>query len=166
MRKRTTVFTGLAGMVLLGLYQDAAYHLRAKGAGQRREDRRVHERERRPMDTNHVLPDQTVIVTEGSDCGGRPAAKIKVPEGATIVDSKGKFLMPGLAEMHGHIPPPTQPKGVCRQRAVSVRGGGHRDGARHAGRAGTAGTARSRRSAARSSRRSSISPVRRSPRNP
>ena len=33
-----------------------------------------------------------------------------MPEGATTIDGQGKFLMPGLAEMHGHIPPPTAPR--------------------------------------------------------
>jgi imidazolonepropionase-like amidohydrolase len=29
---------------------------------------------------------------------------VKVPDGAVRVDGKGKFLLPGLAEMHAHIP--------------------------------------------------------------
>jgi imidazolonepropionase-like amidohydrolase len=39
-----------------------------------------------------------------------PASKVKVPRDAARVDGKGKYLMPGLAEMHGHIPPPQAPK--------------------------------------------------------
>jgi imidazolonepropionase-like amidohydrolase len=39
-----------------------------------------------------------------------PASKVKVPAGAVRVDGRGKYLMPGLAEMHGHIPPPQAPK--------------------------------------------------------
>ena len=34
-----------------------------------------------------------------------PADKATVPEGAVRIDGKGKFLMPGLGEMHGHNPP-------------------------------------------------------------
>jgi cytosine/adenosine deaminase-related metal-dependent hydrolase len=33
-----------------------------------------------------------------------PSGKVTVPAGATRVDGKGKFLIPGLAEMHAHIP--------------------------------------------------------------
>src|SRR6185436_11605684 len=32
-------------------------------------------------------------------------ADVRVPAGATLVDGTGKFLIPGLAEMHAHIPP-------------------------------------------------------------
>ncbi|HBQ60761.1 MAG TPA: amidohydrolase, partial [Balneolaceae bacterium] len=31
--------------------------------------------------------------------------EIELPSGATIIDGSGKYLMPGLAEMHGHVPP-------------------------------------------------------------
>lgn len=38
-----------------------------------------------------------------------PASQVSVPEEATIIDGSGKYLIPGLGEMHGHIPPPTAP---------------------------------------------------------
>jgi cytosine/adenosine deaminase-related metal-dependent hydrolase len=38
-----------------------------------------------------------------------PAASVAVPAGARRVDGRGKWLVPGLAEMHGHVPPPTAP---------------------------------------------------------
>jgi imidazolonepropionase-like amidohydrolase len=55
-----------------------------------------------PMDRETVLRDQTVIVENGrvTYVGGRRAA----PAGATSVDARGKFLMPGLAEFHAHVP--------------------------------------------------------------
>ena len=34
-----------------------------------------------------------------------PAGRTAVPAGATTIDGRGKFLMPGLAEMHAHVPP-------------------------------------------------------------
>jgi imidazolonepropionase-like amidohydrolase len=34
---------------------------------------------------------------------------VRVPYGARLVDGSGKYLMPGLAEMHGHVPPPNAP---------------------------------------------------------
>jgi imidazolonepropionase-like amidohydrolase len=109
MLKSKTVFTCLAGIVLLGLYQDAAHHLRAQGAGAPAATATVAFTNVNvvPMDKNRVLGDHTVIVTKDRITAVGPAGKTKVPEGATRVDGKGKFLMPGLAEMHGHIPPLT-----------------------------------------------------------
>jgi imidazolonepropionase-like amidohydrolase len=63
-----------------------------------------------PMTKETVLANHTVIVTGDRITAVGPAKTTRVPEGATRVNGQGKFLMPGLAEMHGHIPPPTQPK--------------------------------------------------------
>jgi imidazolonepropionase-like amidohydrolase len=63
-----------------------------------------------PGDRERVLEGQTVIVRDGRIAEIGPANKIKVPEGAARIDGIGKYLMPGLAEMHGHIPPPQAPK--------------------------------------------------------
>jgi imidazolonepropionase-like amidohydrolase len=63
-----------------------------------------------PMDRERVIENQTVIVREGRITEIGPANKIKVPDGATRIDGSGKYLMPGLAEMHGHVPPPSAPK--------------------------------------------------------
>ena len=57
-----------------------------------------------------MLENQTVIVRDGRIAEIGSAGKIKVPDGATRIDGAGKYLMPGLAEMHGHIPPPDAPK--------------------------------------------------------
>jgi imidazolonepropionase-like amidohydrolase len=57
-----------------------------------------------PMDKEAVVADQTVVVHDGRIESIAPAAKAQVPAGAARVDGKGKFLMPGLAEMHAHIP--------------------------------------------------------------
>ena len=59
-----------------------------------------------PMDSNRVLENHTVVVTKDRIVAVGPADATKVPEGATRVDGKGKYLMPGLAEMHGHVPSP------------------------------------------------------------
>lgn len=63
-----------------------------------------------PMDRERVIENQTVIVRNGRIAEIGPANKVKVPDGATRVEGAGKYLMPGLAEMHGHIPPPNAPK--------------------------------------------------------
>jgi imidazolonepropionase-like amidohydrolase len=57
-----------------------------------------------PMNRNQVLGQQTVIVRDGLIDQIGPAAKVKAPEGAVRVAGAGKYLMPGLAEMHGHLP--------------------------------------------------------------
>ena len=56
-----------------------------------------------PMDRNRVVPDQTVIVRDGRIVAAGPAASTSVPAGVTRIDGRGKFLMPGLAEMHAHV---------------------------------------------------------------
>jgi imidazolonepropionase-like amidohydrolase len=47
---------------------------------------------------------QTVLVIRDRIATVGAAAAVKVPSHATIVDGRGKFLMPGVAEMHAHIP--------------------------------------------------------------
>jgi imidazolonepropionase-like amidohydrolase len=44
----------------------------------------------------------TVIVRDGRIAQMGPPARIRVPEGATVVDGTGKYLIPGLFEMHAH----------------------------------------------------------------
>ncbi|MBA3556697.1 MAG: amidohydrolase family protein, partial [Gemmatimonadales bacterium] len=57
-----------------------------------------------PMDRERTLPNQTVIVRGDRIVEIGPASRVKVPEGGVRVDGRGKFLIPGLAEMHAHIP--------------------------------------------------------------
>jgi imidazolonepropionase-like amidohydrolase len=45
-----------------------------------------------------------VIVIEGDRITAvGPRDKIKIPKGATVVDARGKFLLPGLWDMHAHF---------------------------------------------------------------
>lgn len=57
-----------------------------------------------PMDRERVLERQTVIVRDGRIAAVGPVANTQVPAGAVRVDGRGKYLIPGLAEMHAHIP--------------------------------------------------------------
>ena len=57
-----------------------------------------------PMDSERVLRDQTVLVEQGRIRRLGSAAEVRVPAGVTTIDGSGKYLMPGLAEMHGHMP--------------------------------------------------------------
>ena len=56
-----------------------------------------------PMDRNRLLERQTVVVRDGRIAEIGAAASIKTPPGATRIDGAGKYLIPGLAEMHGHL---------------------------------------------------------------
>lgn len=59
-----------------------------------------------PMDGGPALRDHTVLVAGDRITAIAPTAAITFPADATQVNGRGKFLMPGLAEMHGHNPPP------------------------------------------------------------
>lgn len=58
-----------------------------------------------PMDRERVLKNQTVVVRGGRIAEIGDAGKIKVPAGAVKIDGRGKFLMPGLVDMHLHLSP-------------------------------------------------------------
>jgi imidazolonepropionase-like amidohydrolase len=55
-----------------------------------------------PMDTKQVLENQTVIVEGDRIVAVGPADEITVPQNAVVVDGAGKYLIPGLADMHFH----------------------------------------------------------------
>ena len=58
-----------------------------------------------PLDTERVLAHQTVLVAGDRIVQVGPAATVKIPTDARRIDGAGKFLIPGLGEMHGHNPP-------------------------------------------------------------
>src|SRR5688500_10189737 len=58
-----------------------------------------------PMDRERVLENQTVVVRDGRIASVGPANRASIPADATRIDGRGKFLLPGLAEMHAHVPP-------------------------------------------------------------
>ncbi len=55
-----------------------------------------------------VRRDMTVIVKGNRIAEVVPAASAKVPAGATIIDGRGKTLLPGLWDMHVHVSEDTQ----------------------------------------------------------
>jgi len=57
-----------------------------------------------PMDRERVLDSQTVVVRDGKIAEIGPSSSVQVPAGAIHVNGKGKYLMPGIAEMHAHVP--------------------------------------------------------------
>lgn len=60
-----------------------------------------------PMDSERVIADQVVLVENGRITAMGPTAATTIPAGTFTVDGRGKYLMPGLAEMHAHVPPQT-----------------------------------------------------------
>ena len=57
------------------------------------------------METDRVLDNQAVIVKNGVITYLGDAKNAKPSKDAIKIDGKGKYLMPGLAEMHAHVPP-------------------------------------------------------------
>jgi imidazolonepropionase-like amidohydrolase len=54
-------------------------------------------------------PGQTVVVQNDRIVAVGPVAETPVPGGAAIIYASGKFLIPGLWDMHAHIADPTMP---------------------------------------------------------
>ena len=56
-----------------------------------------------PMDRERVLTDQTVLVQREHITALGPADRVRVPKNAVRIDGRGKFLIPGLTDMHVHL---------------------------------------------------------------
>lgn len=52
------------------------------------------------------LANATVVIEDGRFTRVGPAPATPAPDGATHIDARGKFLIPGLCDMHVHIGPP------------------------------------------------------------
>lgn len=61
-----------------------------------------------PMDAPRTIEHATVLVRGDRIVQVGPTGDVPVPADAVQLDGRGKFLLPGLAEMHGHIPPPSE----------------------------------------------------------
>lgn len=56
-----------------------------------------------PMNKEIVLKDQTVIIEDGKIKQIGERVKLKVPEGTKVIEATGKYLIPGLFDMHAHF---------------------------------------------------------------
>ena len=56
-----------------------------------------------PMDKERILSHQTVIVRNGTIAEIGDAKRIKIPKDAQKIDGAGKYLIPGLTDMHVHL---------------------------------------------------------------
>jgi len=69
--------------------------------------------QRKPLVFSHITvidatgasakPDMTVVITGDRITQLGPTGKVKVPKYAQVIDAKGKFLIPGLWDMHVHL---------------------------------------------------------------
>ena len=57
-----------------------------------------------PMSSAEVLRDHTVLVEAGQITAVGPSKSVSIPDGVKILEGRGRYLMPGLAEMHAHVP--------------------------------------------------------------
>ena len=53
-----------------------------------------------------VVENRTVVVTDRRIASMHPADEVEVSDGTEVVEAEGLYLMPGLAEMHAHLPGP------------------------------------------------------------
>ncbi|HEU4996115.1 MAG TPA: amidohydrolase family protein [Gemmatimonadaceae bacterium] len=56
-----------------------------------------------PMDRDTVLARQTVLIRDGHIQLVGPNGRVRIPAGATRIETGGKYLIPGLADMHVHM---------------------------------------------------------------
>jgi len=60
------------------------------------------------------IPDQTVLIQKQRIAAVGPADTLGIPRAARIVDGRGKFLIPGLVDMHVHLTAAGEPDGSRR----------------------------------------------------
>jgi imidazolonepropionase-like amidohydrolase len=55
------------------------------------------------VENGHLLPNSTILLTGNRIHALGPAAGIRVPPEARVVDARGKYVIPGLIDTHTHI---------------------------------------------------------------
>ncbi|MBB1286609.1 amidohydrolase family protein [Flavisolibacter sp. BT320] len=58
-----------------------------------------------PMETNTVLRNRDVLIRDGKIAAIGEGGKLKPGVGAKVINASGQYLIPGLTEMHAHVPP-------------------------------------------------------------
>ena len=56
-----------------------------------------------PMDRETTLENQTLLIENGKIIEIGTAGRINIPNGFQVIDGKGKYLIPGLSDMHAHF---------------------------------------------------------------
>lgn len=57
-----------------------------------------------PMDAERVLEHQTVLISGDRIARTGPLAAVYIPDDATVIRGRGLTLVPGMADMHAHLP--------------------------------------------------------------
>lgn len=57
-----------------------------------------------PMDAERVLRDQRVVIADGRIQALGATDAVTIPDGYRVIAGNGGYLLPGLAEMHAHVP--------------------------------------------------------------
>lgn len=63
-----------------------------------------------PMDRERIIAGQTVLVESGHISRIGPSGAVAVPTGAIRVDGAGKYLLPGLVDVHVHLASNPEPQ--------------------------------------------------------
>lgn len=63
-----------------------------------------------PMTSETVVGQQTVVVDKGHIAAIGDVDEVPIPEKARVIDGTDRYLMPGLAEMHAHVPASDSPE--------------------------------------------------------
>ena len=63
-----------------------------------------------PMDTDQVIENQTIVVSGGRIEAIGSIGEILVPTNAILIEAEGQYIMPGLTEMHAHVPSADDPQ--------------------------------------------------------
>lgn len=56
-----------------------------------------------PMTSDEVLANRDVLIRDGRFVSISPTGQSQTPKGAQVIEGSGKFLIPGLADMHVHF---------------------------------------------------------------
>ncbi|MEM9056241.1 MAG: amidohydrolase family protein, partial [Pseudomonadota bacterium] len=72
-----------------------------------------------PMDTERVLRDYAVVVRDGRIVRLAASGTLPIPRDAQTIDGRNRYLLPGLAEMHAHLPSPRQ-RGMPQRQVLDL----------------------------------------------
>ena len=61
-----------------------------------------------------TIPDRLVVISDGRIDYVGDAAPTRIPRGSTVVDGRGRYLIPGLWDMHVHLSPGDADSGLMR----------------------------------------------------
>jgi imidazolonepropionase-like amidohydrolase len=63
-----------------------------------------------PMDRERILTAQTVVVERGTITAVGGVGTVRIPDGARTIDGAGKYVLPGLADLHVHLASNPEPE--------------------------------------------------------